>query len=239
MIGKRNILITGATGGIGRAIAHALSAVDTTLLIVGRDRESIDTCSKELIDQGALVIPYVTELEDKISLDELSAKVRTDIPHLDWIIHAAGYIDENEPKQQVPYDVLERTFRINTLAPLYLTESLKDILSPEGGVINISSTASHWGNPDFPIYAASKGALNTYTQALGKQFDTSKKLAITICPGGTNTAMRERVAHDRATQQSPDVIADCIKDIIEQRSAFKNKDVVIIRDGVITKHAPI
>lgn len=113
---------------------------------------------------------------------------------------------------------------------------LQDFIAPQGGVISISSTASLWGNPGFPNYAASKGALNTFTLALGKQFDTSERSAIVICPGGTNTAMRERIAHDSSTQQSPEVIAACITEIIEHRSPFKNKDIVVIRDGVITKH---
>lgn len=237
MVEKRNILITGATGGIGRAIARALAGDGITLLILGRDSASLEACSTEVVERGAHAIRYGTELEDRTALDELSFKVQRDVSHLDWIIHAAGYIDENEPKQHPTYDVIERTFRVNTFAPIHLTETLKNILSPQGGVISISSTASLWGNPDFPIYAASKGALNTYTQALGKQFDTSEKSAIVICPGGTNTTMRERVAHDSTTQQSPDVIAECIKDIVEKKSEFKNKDIVIIRDGVITRHA--
>jgi len=236
MIEKRNILITGATGGIGSALAHALAKANTTLFLAGRNTPALAALAETLTMRDAQCVPCTVELEESASLTQLCAKIQTEASHLDWIIHAAGYIDEHESKNPPEHNRIERTFQVNTNAPIYITQMLQDFIAPKGGVISISSTASLWGNPGFPIYAASKGALNTFTLALGKQFDTSEKAAIVICPGGTNTAMRERIAHDSETKQSPEVIATCISEIIEHQSPFVNKDIIIIEDGVARKH---
>ena len=63
----------------------------------------------------------------------------------------------------------------------------------------------------------------------------SGKTAVVICPGGTNTPMRERLAHDSKLQQPPEVVADLIKDIIDNNSNYSNGDIVIINDSVAKK----
>lgn len=234
MLEKRNILIIGATGGIGEAIARTLAVENNHLTLVGRNTEALLLRKSEYEALGADCSVHTVDLESKSSLEELCSNLTKTLQKIDWVIHAAGYINENELEHRTSFAHIEKTFLVNTLAPIYITENVLPLLTPQGGIIMISSTASLSGNPQFPMYASSKSALNTYTQALGKRLENTEQTALVICPGGTNTSMRERVAHDADTQQPPKVIADCIEEIIEHRSSYGNKDILIIRDSKIT-----
>jgi 3-oxoacyl-[acyl-carrier protein] reductase len=232
----QNILIIGATGGIGTTIAQSLANEGASLILHGRNKDELASLKEQLAPLCNQVTTYSKDLSDDQTIQELATTLSDAHEAFDWIIHTAGYIDTKESEHTPSYDNLVYSFKINTLAPIHITQTLQDKLTDKGGVITISSTAALWGNPGFPIYAATKGALNTYTQALAKQFEGSDKTAITICPGGTNTPMRERIASDADLQQSPEVIAEHIKQIIEHTSEYTNGNIVIINDGEATKH---
>jgi short-subunit dehydrogenase len=232
----QNILITGATGGIGATIAQSLANKGTHLVLHGRNEDELANLQEQLAPLCNQVTTYSKDLSDDQTIQGLATTLSDAHEAFDWIIHTVGYIDSKESEHAPSYDKLSLAFKINTLAPIHITQTLQDKLTDKGGVVTISSTAALWGNPGFPIYAATKGALNTYTQALAKQFKGSDKTAITICPGGTNTPMRERIAGDAGLQQSPEVIADHVKQIIEHTSEYTNGNIVIIHDGEATKH---
>lgn len=231
----KNILIVGATGTIGRSITHSLADEDVHLILHGTCVDKLTVLKNELSSLCDKVTSYSADLSNKSSTQSLVSDITDSHDAFDWIIHASGYIDDQESKRIPSYSHLKRTFLINTIAPIYITQSLQNRLKEGGGVLIISSTASLWGNPEFPIYAATKGALNTFTKALSKQFSKTNRIAIAICPGGTNTPMRERLAHDAAEQQSPDVIAKCINKITNHASEFTNGDIVVIQNGEAAK----
>lgn len=232
----KNILIIGATGGIGASVARSLADKNTNLILHGSSEQKLNVLKMELVPLCNKIKTYVSDLSHGESTQSLANSITDLYKEFDWVINAAGYIDEKEAGHSPSYSNLVRAFQVNTIAPIHITQMLQDKLSDHGGVIMISSTASILGNPRFPIYSASKSALNTFTQALAKQFEGSRKKAVVICPGGTNTPMRERIAQDAITQQSPEVIAKQIKEIIEHSLNFSNGDIVVIRDNKISKH---
>ncbi len=147
---------------------------------------------------------------------------------LGWIVHTAGFIDKKESMKNLKQKTIEETFAVNLFSYMRLTSILLPKL--KGGAIVISSTAGLWGNPEFPAYAVSKGAVNTFTEVLAHSFEGGGRRAIAICPGPTNTNMRERIARDAAKQQSPDVIAALVSTIIKEKH-YKNGDIVSVRGG--------
>lgn len=136
---------------------------------------------------------------------------------LDWVIFAHGMLDEQD---------IEGTFEANTFSCIKLTEDL--VLNLNKGIIFISSTAGIHGNGAYPIYAASKGAINTYMQSLAKQYKDKEFYA--LCPGPTNTPMW-RALNTGGHAQDPEAVAIAVEVIMN--GAYKSGDIITVRDGYI------
>jgi len=132
---------------------------------------------------------------------------------IDWLICAHGVIDEE--------DILG-TFMANTISSIYLAEQLKN-----ARIIFISSTAAR-GNDTYPIYAASKAALNTYCKSISK-----KRECYAICPGPTDTPMWQRLDIP-GKAQSPTAVADAVSRIINSAGIYTSGDIITVRNGTIT-----
>lgn len=149
---------------------------------------------------------------------------------IDNLVCAHGYIDtETDLEQQSPL-AIEKTFAINTLSIIYLTKTLLSRFTKGGGVIAISSSAGIDANGRTAAYSASKAALNNFIQGMAR--NRSELSFIAICPGPTNTPMRERIAGDAATKQSPTLIAASVLRIISGETEYRSGDIVSIKDGV-------
>ncbi|MCB9816293.1 SDR family NAD(P)-dependent oxidoreductase [Candidatus Nomurabacteria bacterium] len=234
MKATKTVLLLGATGGIGEAITKSLSITNTTLLLHGKSNEKLELLKAKLAGHGNQVHLLPADLSDKTELQLFTESLSKQVEKIDWIIFAAGFINEHEFEDKSPQTEV-KTFMINAVAPTYIIKSQLGNLGEEGGIITISSTAALWGNPEFPIYASSKAALNTFTQIVAKLFGHTKKRALTVCPGATNTQMRERVAKDSETQQSPEIISSLVKEIIYCPEKYSNGDTVVVKNGNASK----
>ena len=185
-----NIVIMGATGGIGSAIAKALAHPENHLMLLGRKKDALQKLARTL-DRNTKVSFFVADLARPESLRRSLTQIKKSTQKVDWLIYAAGTI-QKEPMKTVSYKDLADSFAVNLNGLVLAVSSLRGILSSKGGVIAISSTSGLWGNGLFPIYSSSKAALNMFMQSEAKS-DTGSLRYITLCPGPTNTAMRERV----------------------------------------------
>lgn len=134
----------------------------------------------------------------------------------DWLVFAHGTISEED---------IADTFMVNTLSCIALTMRFL----PERGVIFISSTAALKGNGLFPVYAASKGALNVFAESLSRKFET--RTFVSICPGPTNTQMWKNLALAGEAQDTQEV-ARAVKRVIS--GEFKSGGIITVRNGEIT-----
>lgn len=140
------------------------------------------------------------------------------IEEFDWIIFAQGFLGEQDMYQ---------TFQANILSSIVFTEFLLPHLKQ--GVIYISSTAALTPNSRFPIYSASKSALNAYSVAMAKAHPELR--FISICPGPTDTPMWRGLGLTGMPQE-PRFVADAVKMAIEGK--FISGAIVVVRDGQIT-----
>ncbi len=202
---SREILVTGASGGIGSAIVEALQKRDCH--VTRTNRNDADMSSYEDI--------------------ELFAKNVTQESKIDWVIYAHGFIAAETDITKQSRESIVSTFDINTLSIIYLTQMLLPRIG--AGIIFISSTAALSPNGRYATYSASKAAVNAFAQALAKNRPTLT--CITICPGPTNTAMRKKIASDAALSQSPEAVARTVADIVSGKSNYKSGDIVIVKDG--------
>lgn len=203
------ILLTGTQGGIGSATKTMLQAAGANIIAVGR--EDADLASYEAIAA-------------------LADRVTKDAP-LDWIVFTHGFISaETDFEKQKPEEI-KATFDINTLSCIYLTQLLLPLLREGGGIIFVSSAAGVEPNGRIAAYSASKAAVNAFCQALAR--NKPGFAFYSVCPGATNTAMREQVFHDAAKHQSPAVVAELIVQLINGTGDYKSGDAIVVRDGKV------
>jgi len=205
-----NILILGSTGGIGQEITDLLT----------KDGHSLILHSKKDFN-----------LEKDEDIKKLCDQVIKNYDKIDWIINSAGYISQTDEIE----NNFSSTFNINVFSIIKIFSHLKKIISLDGGIINISSTAGLRGNGKFKIYSSSKGALNMYATSLAKDFAFEKTnlKSIIISPGPTNTKMREAISDDATKHQSPEIIAVCISEILNGKSVYKNGSHIIIENNTV------
>ncbi len=148
MAGK-TVLVTGATGGIGKATALGLAAMGARVAITGRDRARAERAAHEIsAASGATVEVFVADLSSQSEVRRLAAEVLERLPRLDVLINnVGGYWNT----RHVTADGLEHTFALNHLAPFLLTNLLLDRLkaTAPARVVTVSSHAHTGGRMDF------------------------------------------------------------------------------------------
>jgi len=223
----KNIVVTGAGGGMGKKISKYAVTAGFKIIAIGKDESKLEALQKELGAEN--VTPIQVDLEDIKATQAIIEFIKKTHGRISWLINNAGYISKNESESVS--EVFRKTFYINTRASILMSFGILPAIEENGGVINISSTASIWGNTSYPVYSASKAALNIFGVSMAKKMIGTTIKIITICPGPTNTQMRENFFGDASHHQDPEVVASLIADIIKGTTSYSNGDVVIIKDG--------
>jgi NAD(P)-dependent dehydrogenase (short-subunit alcohol dehydrogenase family) len=182
---EKTILVTGASSGIGKAIALECSKMGASVIITGRNEERLSQTFELL--EGCNHKKIVSDLISEESINELLEQITS----LNGIVHAAGIV-KTLPFQFVSSKEINNIFDINFLAPVLLSQKLiknKKILK-ESSIVFISSIdgpiTSHMGNS---IYAASKGAITAMAKNMAIDLAPKKIRVNCILPGMTETPL--------------------------------------------------
>jgi NADP-dependent 3-hydroxy acid dehydrogenase YdfG len=186
----RVALVTGASSGIGRAIAIALGEAGASVIAVGRDPDRLAAVVGEA---GSRIETVVCELTDDDRIGELVDRVTAHSASLDILVHSAGTI-EFGTVADAGADQLERLVRTNLLAPYALTRATLPLLErSRGDVVFINSSAGIRPSAGVAAYGATKHALRGLADALRDEVDPLGIRVTSIYPGRTQTPMQESV----------------------------------------------
>jgi short-subunit dehydrogenase len=186
------VIITGATSGIGREIAHTLLAHEANLLLTGRNRAVLMEMGTELGKTGR-VYHHEADLSDPADIYGLVGYIRSSGLQPDILIHCAGVFHHSDVKS-TPDVIINQTFGVNFQAPFILTRELLDMLvSRKGQILFVNSTACYDPKENTSVYAASKSALKTFADVLHKEVRSYGVSIYTIFPGMVATPMQELV----------------------------------------------
>lgn len=185
----RTALITGASRGLGLALARRLAATGWTLIIDARGAEALEATREELARQTQ-VTALVGDVADPAHRAALSqAAVATG--GLDAVVNNASILGPSPQPTllEYPLEILENVYRINTLAPLALLQSLRQLLKPGARVLNITSDAAVEAYAGWGGYGSSKAALEQLTAVLAAE---NPDLRIySVDPGDMRTQMQQ------------------------------------------------
>ncbi|MFD1540250.1 SDR family oxidoreductase [Nonomuraea guangzhouensis] len=191
MTERPTALVTGASRGIGEAIARALAPTHHVIL-GGRDGDALAALAAELPDARAW----------PVELTQVTAADVADVERLDLLVHSAG-IGTLGTIAELPADAWRNTMELNVIAVAELTRLLLPALRPAGGqVICVNSGAGLRANPGWGAYAASKFALRAFADAL-RQEETDLRVT-TVYPGRVATDMQRGVRAQEGGEYEPD-----------------------------------
>jgi NAD(P)-dependent dehydrogenase (short-subunit alcohol dehydrogenase family) len=177
-------VVTGASSGIGRAIAQAMSEAGAKVVATGRDEGRLRACA-DTLDEHHLV---VADLAEEDAPSRIVAETIDAFGALNVIVHSAG-IFLPRPFAEAPLDEFDLQFRVNVRAPYALTKAALPHLRPNGAVIFVSSIAGHVGFPLSAAYCGTKGAIELLTRALAMELAPLGVRVNAIAPGNIHTPM--------------------------------------------------
>jgi NAD(P)-dependent dehydrogenase (short-subunit alcohol dehydrogenase family) len=187
-------LVTGATSGIGRAVAHGLAASGATVGIVARDATRGEDARAAIAaaTNNARVEVFLSDLSSVVSVQELAGAVARGYPSIDILVNCAAVFT---PQRTVTAESLESMFATNHLAPFLLTNLLMDRLIADGGGRVLTLTAPSTVRPDLDdllgerrfsalrSFGASKAANLLFTYALARRLGSADVTANAVHPG--------------------------------------------------------
>lgn len=179
----KQVLLAGATGGIGQAVTRELDRAGACLTVVGRNAEKLGELSREL--QGAHHA-IAADLNDPVQRARIVEHCRQQ--GLDILVNAVGIMDFRLFDEQEP-SVIECMVQTNLLTPMLLCRDLLPLLRQRetSAVVNIGSIFGSIGHPGFSAYCASKFGLRGFTEALQRELADSPVRVSYLAPRATRT----------------------------------------------------
>ena len=184
------VLVTGATGGIGKSIVNKYSRQGFTLAIADKDEEQADKLVHEINRGNGKAMAFPGDLLDQNYCDRLANEVQKKLGSIDILINNAGLIRRGDITQTSDEDY-DLSMKINVEAPFRLIRAAIPLMAEAGGgsIVNVSSC---WGinpGPNHLIYCTTKAALAAMTKCLGRDHAHQNIRINAVCPNEVNTPM--------------------------------------------------
>jgi NAD(P)-dependent dehydrogenase (short-subunit alcohol dehydrogenase family) len=208
----RVILVTGATAGIGRAVARALTSHGATVILHGRNRRALDALHAELKTLGPepSCAPLDFERAQGEDYQQLIGAIEQRYGRLDGLLHNAAILGDRSPIEHYDIGLWQRVIHVNLNATFILTRCLLPLLrdSQDASIVFTTSTVGHIGKAHWGAYAASKFGVEGLAQILAQEHENTPIRVNSINPGATRTGMRRKAypAEDPETLVAPEAI---------------------------------
>ena len=213
------ILITGATGAIGSAMALQYDAAGLCLLLTGRNPEKLEQLSASCRERGALVVTLVCDLRDHQGyLVQLQQLCEQNCP--DLVIANAG-VSSTADKDGESWQAIEEVISVNLLATMATVQAVVPAMRRNGGgqIALISSLAAWYGLPVTPAYSASKAGIKNYGEALHAGLAGDGIAVSVVLPGFVSSAMSRTVPGPKPFLMSAERAAQLIIKGLARRQA--------------------
>ncbi|MBI4218444.1 MAG: SDR family NAD(P)-dependent oxidoreductase [Elusimicrobia bacterium] len=183
-------IVTGASSGIGLETAKLLSNRGSLLVLAARNKEKIESLSKEL----GRSLPVVTDVTQESSVQNLIAQTLDRFGKIDILINNAGIL-LYKPMQDCSSEEIQRILEVNFLGAVRCANAALPILKKQGQgtIVNVASIAGRIGLPNLGYYSSSKFALVAYSEALRQEVFHHNIFVTTVCPGTVLTPMTETI----------------------------------------------
>jgi 3-oxoacyl-[acyl-carrier protein] reductase len=192
--GKR-VLITGASKGIGRALALNLAEAGAKIGLVARNEEKLLQVSRQIAEMGGWALPIAADVARPEMIEAAVSQALSAMGHIDVLINAAGIQPPIGPFAENDGLEWERTFQVNLFGPARLIRAVLPgmMARKQGKIINFSGGGATAPRPNFSAYAASKAALVRLTETLAVELEPYNIQVNAVAPGAVNTQMLDEI----------------------------------------------
>ena len=215
-----NVLLTGASRGIGRAVAFALAAEGARLSLVARNAEALEEVGRQAAEYGAEAIGIPVDLSLPEALDTVVAQTVEHLGGIDVLINNAG-VALSKPFAETTPEEWSLLMDLNARVPYFLSQKALPYLlqSSVRTIINIASVVGRKGYKDQSAYGASKHALYGMSKAMASELQPDGVRVHIVAPGSTATEMITSVRPDIEADQliSPEEVAEIILFLLRHR----------------------
>jgi NAD(P)-dependent dehydrogenase (short-subunit alcohol dehydrogenase family) len=212
----RTALITGATRGIGLAIARAFAAEGSNLVVAGRDEKALKEIGRELLGHKIRVLAHPCDVRNPHSVDDLFRATRRQFPHLDIVVNNAGIAQPNLPVEKLPFPIWKDVFATNVDGTFLVTQAALAIMKRGAIIVNNLSIAATRVFAGTAAYNASKHAALGLTNTLREELRPRGIRVIGLLPGATDTDIWKTLwpQAPRKKMLSPETVARAVVEAI-------------------------
>jgi 3-oxoacyl-[acyl-carrier protein] reductase len=236
----KSAIVTGASGGIGGAVARALHAAGAQVVLTGTRRDALDALASTLKER---VHVLTSDLSDPAAPEMLAKEAEKAMGAVDILVNNAGLTRDNLA-MRMKDDDWQRVIDVNLTASFRLCRAvLRPMLKKRWGrIINITSVVGATGNPGQANYVASKAGLTGMTKALAMEVATRGITANCIAPGFIETSMTDALTADRKTALTatiptgrlgkPEDVAPCVVFLASDEASYVTGQTLHVNGGM-------
>lgn len=197
------MLVTGATSGIGRAVALRGAKEGATVIAVGRNEERGNAVVEAIENKEGKAVFKKCDVSDKEAVKKLFAEIKEEFGKLDVAVNNAGIVGASKTVEELEDDDWSKVIDANLNSCFYCCREEVKLMKENGGaIVNVSSVAGMRGFPSAAAYVASKHAVSGLTKAVAVDYATKGITCNAVCPAGTDTPLTERSSADIKTRMA-------------------------------------
>jgi NAD(P)-dependent dehydrogenase (short-subunit alcohol dehydrogenase family) len=222
-------IVTGGGRGIGAAIARKLAALGATTVIVGRNRQALESAAQQIRQAGGACDPAVCDITSLPDLEKLATHVRQAWGRADILVNNAGIGGLSGPLHELPPEEWDQVLNTNLRGVYYAIRAFVPLMiaAKKGHIVNISSLASKAPLPNRAVYAASKWGLNGLTYSVAEEYRQHNIRVAVVCPGSTHSDFDHHAGKDSSRMLQPEDIAHVVAMLVTQAPRAFASEVLI------------
>ena len=236
---KKNVLLTGATGGIGEAICNKLSK-NYNLVVVSRNQEKLKNFMK---DNQSIIKRITCDLKDSEQIIKMIEELISVNLNIDVLVNNAGVTDDSL-FIRMNYEKWQNVIRTNLDSNFLLSNSISKLMIKKkwGRIINITSIVGHTGNLGQANYVASKSGITGMTKSIAMELAKWNITVNCVSPGFIKTNMTERLNEEQkkiiinkiplGMIGSPIDIANCVEFLASEESRYITGETIHVNGGM-------
>jgi NAD(P)-dependent dehydrogenase (short-subunit alcohol dehydrogenase family) len=242
LMNNKNVVITGAASGIGKATVKAFLEQGTCVIALDKNQEALDLLVKDLAEFKNRIIPFAINVADELTIVSLFQVISERFKHIDVLVNNAGILQFGAT-EDFSFQDWKRILSTNIDSMFLCSQQVLKLMLKKGhgSIINISSTAGLVGSTHSAAYVTSKHAVIGLTKALAIEYADRSIRVNAICPGDVLTLMSSKYTEAEIKQVilnhpikrlgKPEEIADVAVFLASEQASFMTGSVVSVDGG--------